>query len=128
MITKSFDSPGPDNRTDPIILSQNINGDEAQFALHIPDDLIYFKNHFPGYPMLPGVVQTKWVIELAERLSLPDAFLEHFSTMKKLKFMRLIAPGHHLSLQLTVLQSDKSLSFRYFDDKGDYSSGQLIFK
>ncbi len=48
--------------------------------------------------------------------------------MTKLKFMRLITPGSQLTLQLKVSPSGKSLNFRFFDDKGDYSSGQLNFK
>lgn len=123
-----IDSPHPDNRIDPIILQQCINGAEARFSLQIPDDLIYFENHFPKYPMLPGVVQTKWVMDLAKQLPLGDSFFENFSAITKLKFMRPITPGNQLTLQLTASTSDKSLSFRYFNDKGDYSSGQLSFK
>jgi len=118
----------PDNRTDPIILQQCIGGDEAKFSLQIPADLIYFPDHFPDHPILPGVVQTKWAMDLARQLPLPDSFLEGFSAMTKLKFMRLITPGSQLTLQLKVSPSGKSLNFRFFDDKGDYSSGQLNFK
>lgn len=118
----------PDNRTDPIISWQCIAGDEARFSLQIPGNLIYFEDHFPNHPILPGVVQTKWVMDLARQLPLPESFLEHFSTVTKLKFMRLITPGKQITLQLRVSSSNKSLSFRFFDDKGDYSSGQLNFK
>jgi len=128
VITTPFDNPCPDYRTDPIILRQSIDGNEGLFSLQIPDDLVYFKNHFPGHPILPGVVQTKWVMDLAGRLPLPDLFLENFSAMTKLKFMRLITPGNQLTLQLTASPLDKTLSFRFFDDEGDYSSGQLNFK
>ncbi|MFV2004113.1 MAG: hypothetical protein ACC650_02860 [Gammaproteobacteria bacterium] len=124
----SVDSPPPNNRIDPVILQQDINGAQARFDLQVPDDLIYFENHFPGVPMLPGVVQTKWVVELANQLLLAESFFDNFSAMTKLKFMRPITPGNRLSLQLTASSSDKSLSFRFFDDQGDYSSGQLSFK
>ncbi len=128
MIATLTNNSRPDNRTDPIILRQWIEGDEARFSLQIPDNLVYFEDHFPDHPILPGVVQTQWVIDLARRLPLPDSFLESFSAMTKLKFMRLITPRNQLTLQLKVSPSDKSLSFRFFDDKGDYSSGQLNFK
>jgi len=121
-----MDSPDSGNRTAPIILQQSLNDAEARFSLQIPEDLIYFKNHFPDYPMLPGVVQTQWVINLAEQL-LENSFLKNFSAMTKLKFMRLITPGKQITLQLKVSPSNKSLSFRYFDEQGDYSSGQLKF-
>lgn len=128
MITTSFDNPRSDNRTAPIILGQSIDVNEARFSLQIPDNLIYFEDHFPDHPILPGVVQIKWVVDLAGRLPLPDSFLENFSAITKLKFMRLIIPGNQLTLQLTASPSDKSLNFCFFDDKGDYSSGQLSFK
>lgn len=128
MISTPPDSPHPENKTDPVILQQHIDAVETRFLLYIPDDLVYFEDHFPGYPMLPGVVQIQWVTNLAKRLPLPDAFLENFSTITKLKFMRLIAPEVQLTLQLIISPSDKSLSFRYFDDAGDYSSGHLGFR
>ncbi len=127
MINSPLENPSPDNRTDPIILRQSIDGGEAEFLLQVPENLIYFEHHFPEHPMLPGVVQTKWVIDLAERLSLPDSFLENFSSMTKLKFMRLISPGDQLTLRLTASLTAQSLNFSFFDDEGVYSSGQLSF-
>ena len=112
------------NHSDPILLYQRIDGNEARFSLRIPDNLIYFEGHFPGYPILPGVAQIKWVVELAERLPLSG----DFSMMTKLKFMRLMTPGKRITLYLTASPSDKSLDFRFHDDDGDYSCGQLVFK
>lgn len=128
MITTQLDDPRPGNRTDPIILRQCIDDDEARFSLQIPDDLVYFEGHFPGRPILPGVIQIKWVMDLAERLPLSGSLSENFSVMTKLKFMRLITRGDQLTLHLTTSSSGKLLSFRFFDDEGDYSSGQLRFK
>ncbi len=128
MITTPLDNPRSDDRTGPNILRQSIDVNAARFSLQIPDNLFYFEDHFPGYPMLPGVVQIKWVTDLAGRLPLPDSFLENFSAMTKLKFMRRITPGNRLTLELVASPLDRSLNFRFFDDKGDYSSGQLSFK
>lgn len=116
-----------DNRSAPIILQQSIKGDEALFSLLVPDYLIYFKDHFPSYPILPGVVQIKWATDLAAQMPLPDLFQENFSAITKLKFMRMIFPGNRLNLQLTVSSVNKTLNFRFFNDKGDYSSGQMNF-
>lgn len=123
------DTYGPmHKRTDPIILQQHIDDNGARFSLRIPDDLVYFEDHFPGHPILPGVVQIKWVMDLAGWLPLSGALSKNFSAITRLKFMRPITPGDQLTLHLTASPSDKSLSFRFFNDEGDYSSGQLRFK
>lgn len=128
MTTVLLDKPRPDDRNSPIILRQKIEAREARFLLQVPDDLEYFRNHFPDHPILPGVVQIKWVMELAGLLPLPARAFDNFTGIKKLKFMRLMMPGHRLSLRLTVESSGKTLVFCYFSEEGEYSSGQLIFK
>jgi len=51
---------GMDSRKFPHVLGVEKTGDSAELKLNVPDDLIYFPDHFSSYPILPGVVQIAW--------------------------------------------------------------------
>ena len=41
--------------------------DGVELDLAIGPELIYFQGHFPGYPVLPGIVQIDWAVQLADQ-------------------------------------------------------------
>ena len=41
---------------------ERVSGPGETFTLAIGADLIAFRGHFPGNPVLPGVVQVDWAI------------------------------------------------------------------
>lgn len=68
----------------------------------------YFVGHFPGFPVMPGVLiieamaQTGGVLVLRD---IPDSKdkLVLFATIEKAKFRRPVVPGDQLRLELDVL-------------------------
>lgn len=110
--------------TRPDILEQSIQASQAEYLLRISPELIYFAGHFPGVPILPGVTQIDWALYFASPLMSSDAVYG----MKNIKFMRLIRPETSVSLLLQVSDENQSVSFRYFDKGGAFSSGQLLLK
>ncbi|VAW89699.1 (3R)-hydroxymyristoyl-[ACP] dehydratase [hydrothermal vent metagenome] len=105
------------------ILKQEIGEFELLYMLHVPVDSIYFKGHFPGRPILPGVTQVDWVVSLSQPLLVVDAI----KSLERVKFMRPIRPNSNVSVKLTLSSEGRCLSYRFFDNAGDYSSGHLIF-
>ena len=105
----------------PYILSEQINDQQAHFDFTLPSELIYFQGHFDSLPLLPGVVQIHWVMDLAKKLS--DNLI--FGGMSRVKFMRPIRPEQNLSLELTLNPDNNLLSFRYYDESTTYSSGRI---
>ena len=49
----------------PDILATRPSPDGIRVDLRVPADLACFPDHFPGFPLLPGVVQLDWALALA---------------------------------------------------------------
>ena len=84
----------------------------------------YLQGHFPGQPVLPGVVQLHWAISLARRgLSLPPNFIG----IEALKFHRIIEPSTPLRLALEQSDDAGKLRFSYTSELGTHSQGRILF-
>jgi 3-hydroxymyristoyl/3-hydroxydecanoyl-(acyl carrier protein) dehydratase len=95
-----------------------------QFVLRIPAELCYFEGHFPGHPLLPGVIQITWAAQFGRQyFALPTQFT-HLSLVK---FMRVIAPGSRVTLTLEFREARKELSFSYRCGEALCSSGNIGF-
>jgi 3-hydroxymyristoyl/3-hydroxydecanoyl-(acyl carrier protein) dehydratase len=90
----------------------------------VPLDLAHFTGHFPGTPILPGVVQIDWAITLGQRLmTLPP----RFAGMEVLKFQQLVRPGDRISLTLRFDQERGKLHFAYRNGDAACSSGRILW-
>ncbi|HUP91112.1 MAG TPA: hypothetical protein VM074_02615 [Solimonas sp.] len=96
-------------------------GNTVEIDLHVQRDLEYFPHHFPGQPMLPGVVQLGWAIGQAQR----QFGLAPVRRLSNLKFLHPIAPGLDLVLRLERAAGD--VAFSYATPTRTYSSGRLRF-
>lgn len=96
----------------------------VRIVLAIPADLSYFEGHFPGCPLLPGVVQLTWAIELG-RKHLDVA--GQFRLLKGVKFTRVIQPGATVTLQLDYASDAGELAFAYEQDGRVCSNGIAVF-
>ena len=98
--------------------------DHLNLRLVIPHTNLYFVGHFPGCPVLPGVVQIGWAIEFA-RLHIP--FSARFRSLAAVKFMRVIQPNDALTLRLAADAAKRELSFEYRLSGEPCSSGRVLF-
>jgi 3-hydroxymyristoyl/3-hydroxydecanoyl-(acyl carrier protein) dehydratase len=107
----------------PEILAERRAGNRIELELRVPADLACLAGHFPGLPVLPGVVQIDWSVKLARtRLDLRG----EFAAAENLKFLSIVRPEERLSLALE-LSGGTRLGFSYFRDAKKYSSGTLVF-
>ena len=100
------------------------SGSEESFTLAMDADLAAFQGHFPGNPILPGVVQVDWAIRFGA-----EAFgdLGCFRGIGQLKFQDLVRPGEVLELRLGFDPGHGRLRFRYLAGSARKSSGVILF-
>jgi 3-hydroxymyristoyl/3-hydroxydecanoyl-(acyl carrier protein) dehydratase len=107
----------------PEVLALRRSGSRLELDLRIPAQLEYFPDHFPRFPMLPGVVQLDWAIACGrEHLNLQG----NFRGLSNLKFQHPILPGAQITL-LLALEKPGELSFAYRNPQRPCSSGTVLF-
>ncbi len=107
-----------------VIELQELAPDHRQLTLHIPHNLYYFAGHFPGNPVLPGVVQTHWAIHHARELF---AGVGDFVGLEAVKFQHIIGPGAVVTLDLQWHRERSKLRFSYRSSHAQHSSGRILF-
>jgi 3-hydroxymyristoyl/3-hydroxydecanoyl-(acyl carrier protein) dehydratase len=107
----------------PKVVSCSQNGDERLFKFEISSELVWFNGHFPGYPVLPGIVQLRWAIEMSQQ---SFGFQSSPTEIKRLKFKNVAVPPVTLLLTLTC-PGPAQTSFVYTGNEREYSQGWLNF-
>jgi 3-hydroxymyristoyl/3-hydroxydecanoyl-(acyl carrier protein) dehydratase len=116
------EAPMPQNPTMPEVREMRVVADGAELDLIIPVDLAYFEGHFPGFPIVPGVVLIDWVIELAARhLALPVAVGQTFAV----KFRHVMRPGEAVTLSLRYEVGRSQLGFEYRNARQPFATGTI---
>lgn len=94
------------------------------FTLQMEPELLAFQGHFPGQPILPGVVQMDWAVQLGTA-----AFgdLGRFDGIHQLKFQGVIRPGETVELSLQVDADHRRLRFAYAVGAERRSAGTVLF-
>jgi 3-hydroxymyristoyl/3-hydroxydecanoyl-(acyl carrier protein) dehydratase len=117
--------PRPDDAMPllPEILAERRDGAKLELDLGVPAGLACFDGHFPGQPILPGVLQVDWSARYArERLGVRG----EFSAAENLKFHAAVMPGMRLTLSLAA--DGPRVDFELFGEKQKYASGRLVFR
>lgn len=96
--------------------------DLIALELELPATLSCFAGHFPGFSVLPGVVQVDWVMQLgaAHFPGVPRAAAD-----LRVKFKRVITPGMPLTLTLRHDAARGRLDFTYALGAAIASQGQI---
>jgi 3-hydroxymyristoyl/3-hydroxydecanoyl-(acyl carrier protein) dehydratase len=107
---------------DPIVTGVAQRADGLTIDLDLPAGLACFAGHYPGFPVLPGVVQIDWVMRLAA-VHWPD--LPPVARTFRIKFRQVVGPGDPLSLTLHRDTARRRLDFTYRSRDAVTALGQV---
>jgi 3-hydroxymyristoyl/3-hydroxydecanoyl-(acyl carrier protein) dehydratase len=106
----------------PAIAHLRQDGHQAAISFVLSPDLDVFRGHFPNMPILPGVAQLDWVMQLTVRcFGIAEPVARDF----QVKFSDVIRPGVLLVLLLRLDQAGQRLFFEYKVDERIMSSGRI---
>ncbi|HEX3675562.1 MAG TPA: AMP-binding protein [Rhizomicrobium sp.] len=84
--------------------------ENAQVAMTLTPDLIWFRGHFPDQPVLPGIAQVHMAVQWAERLW---DWKPAGANLSQLKFRRILRAGDVVTLSLARDLKRQRLAFAY---------------
>ena len=83
-----------------------LTSDSGEQSFCFAEDFLGFAGHFPGYPILPAILQTLLAQLVAEQLR--GGRLE-FLSLERAKFKRELRPGDRIRVKVTFLQISDEL-------------------
>jgi len=95
---------------DPFLLIDEIleiePGKRIKGVKHVSEEEYYFKGHFPGNPIMPGVLQVETIAQAGAVavLILPEnkGKLILFAGIDKARFKRMVKPGDELIIEVEI--------------------------
>ena len=76
---------------------------------HVRNDEFWCAGHFPGKPIMPGVLQIEALAQTACFLALKHLHMDngktlgYFTTMERIKFSHMVKPGDTLELHVDLI-------------------------
>lgn len=109
----------------PEIMAEAHEGEHRRYELRVPPTLLHFAGHFPGLPILPGVVQIDWAIRLAA-IHLPQ--IRRVASIDKLKFTAPVGPAALLILDMKHDSARRRMQFSYRLGERECASGVIVYR
>lgn len=97
---------------DPFLLIDEIVelevGQRVVAMKHMKEDEFWFKGHFPGQPVTPGVLMVEMLAQAGAvaMLSIPEnkGKIGFFGGINDVKFRRMVLPGDDLRLEVEIIK------------------------
>ena len=110
-----------ERRMMPLLLKSETRGNEHLYDCEVPADLAPLEGHFPGFPLVAGVFQLKWVMDFAAiALRRPP----RPARLQQVKFQRLLRPGDRFRITIDVRED--GFGYRLSGETEAYASGRVV--
>jgi acyl-coenzyme A synthetase/AMP-(fatty) acid ligase/3-hydroxymyristoyl/3-hydroxydecanoyl-(acyl carrier protein) dehydratase len=109
----------------PAIIAATTASGVSSFCLDISDNLECLKGHFDKFPLVPGVAQLQWAIDIG--LNHFGITQRKFSSMEQVKFRDFLKPNQIIELEITLNSENNSLKFKYLKGDSIFSTGTIKF-
>ena len=113
-----------DGARDPVVNAERPLPGGCALDLDVPADLAWCRGHFPGFPIVPGVVLLRWALAYG-RQRFGTGETEPLAV--QVKFRRPVRPGDRLTLELRHAPAARRLSFTFRDGEFVCSTGHATF-
>jgi len=98
-----------ERQREPIWLTEQQTERHYQATGKVPLDLLYLKDHFANFPLVPGAIELQWISDKIKALVAQDV---EFSRLDKLKFQKFLRPNDRFSLELNVAEKRDKVTFQ----------------
>ncbi len=106
----------------PVLLSEQRSAQRLERELCVPAELAFLEGHFPGQPIVAGVVQLHWVMAAAAELLGAAPVVR---ALEGLRFREALVPGQRFTLLVELSESRERLRFELRADARIFSSGRV---
>jgi 3-hydroxymyristoyl/3-hydroxydecanoyl-(acyl carrier protein) dehydratase len=102
------------------VLDEHVDEDSIEQLCVVPEDLSCLPDHFPGLPIVPGVMQVDWALDLAATLFGGTLDVREIGA---LKFRAPLGPGGQFRMKVERTGRE-TISFRVWDERHEFASGR----
>ena len=100
---------------EPMLLLDQVQLDakgQSSGAYHVEGDEYFLQGHFPGHPVVPGVILCEIIAQTAGVLveeELKKGLLSLFTGMEQVRFRRMVRPGDTIHTTCSMIRASGSL-------------------
>ncbi len=80
-------------------ITEHVHGQSARAIKNVTVNEPFFQGHFPGYPVMPGVLVIEALVQLSALLAHDHGLCLDLSGISGARFKRQISPGDRLQLE-----------------------------
>ncbi len=97
---------------------------KAYGKYHVKGDEFFLQGHFPGNPVVPGVIQCEIMAQCCAVLLADKAkdMTPYFTSLNKVRFKSPVKPGDTLDIECTIVREKKPF---YFAEGKGFVDGKL---
>ena len=110
---------------DAIWLEQSKNANSQISTGIVPLDLVYLKDHFAEFPLVPGVIELQWISEKIKAFFGKEVIIRSFD---KLKYQTFLRPNDRFDIQLKWDPSKNRVAFQLLANNETCCTGLAIIE